>query len=112
MTTRTQPEDYYKIRDRVLELMADQAGKPFDMSNFRKQFCRAADEHGYHPGQEGYLPRFIVVRRWVKDRLPRMMLGPAVLVAKPPVLAPAPRAWRDPGAFDAHLAQLPPSDRD
>lgn len=108
MATRTQPEDYYKIRDRVLELMADQAGRPFDATNFGTQFRKAAIEYGYKPYGDGYLPRFIQVKKWVKNTLPKKPRGGATTA--PP---PTPRAWyRDPDAFDPRLAQLPPSDRE
>lgn len=110
MATRTHPDNYYQIRDRVLELMADQAGRPFDSSNFRNQFRQAAGEHGYRPYGDGYLPRFLKVQEWVKNRLPKMAPKPPTSATKPP--APTPQAWRDPNAFDARLAQLPPSDRD
>lgn len=111
MATRTQPADYYKICDRVLELMADQAGQPFDATNFGTQFRKAAAERGYKPFGDGYLPRFTQVRKWVKAKLPRQTKS-AAPAAKAPVPAPVPQAWRDPNAFDARLAQLPPSDRE
>ncbi len=111
MATRTQPADYYTIRDRVLALMADQAGQPFDASNFRNQFRTAAREHGFWPGKDGYLPRFIKVQGWVKAKLPNQPKSATTAVSSP-APAPAPRAWRDPKAFDPRLAQLPPGDRD
>lgn len=111
MATRTQPKDYYQIRDRVLELMADQAGQPFNSSNFKNQFRQAAGEYGFRPFGDGYLPRFNTVKGWVRAKLPKQP-RPVPSAARSISPSPTPQAWRNPNAFDARLAQLPPSDRD
>lgn len=109
MSKRSHETYIYAVRDHVLSLMADQAGKPFDYTNFRRQFPVAAARLNIYPGREPYQFCFNTVRRMVCRRLPKMLPKPPTVRE---LLPGVPSAWRKSGAFDIKKAQLPPGDRE
>lgn len=106
---RKYAENVYALRDQVMARMADQAGKPFDFTNFRVQFREAAVEQKLFPGQDGYQSSFRAVMRMVSSKLPKMLPKPPTVKE---LLTGVPATWRKPGAFDIKKAQLPPGDRE
>ncbi len=58
------------MRDEIIELMDDQAGQPFDATNYRIQFRKVAAKHRI-PGTS-YLAHFSIIQRMVAERLPKM----------------------------------------
>lgn len=114
MAKHNHPDYVYAVRDHVLVLMADQAGKPFDYANFRRQFPAAAAQLHIYPDHEPYQFCFNAVRGMVCRKLPKMLPKPSS-VKQRVVMAnlPVPGAWRDNRrAWNPRDAQLPPSDRE
>jgi hypothetical protein len=75
---RKHPDYYYTMRDEIIALMDDQAGKPFDVTNYRIQFRKVAAEHKIPP--TSYLAHFEIIKRMVAEKLPRMKPRQAALV--------------------------------
>lgn len=67
---RNHPDYYYTMRDEIVALMDDQAGKPFDTSNFRTQFRKVAAKHNVPA--TSYLAHFEIIKRMVAEKLPKM----------------------------------------
>lgn len=74
---RNHPPEYYAMRDEIIALMDDQAGKPFDASNFRNQFRKVASAHGITG--DCYLSYFGIIRGMVRGKLPKMKPRQATL---------------------------------
>lgn len=72
MPKRTHPDYYYTMRDEIIALMDDQAGQPFDATNYRKQFRTVAIRHKVFPGSDGYAAHFRIIQGMVSQMLPRM----------------------------------------
>lgn len=63
---------YYTMCDEIIALMDDQAGKPFDVINFKRQFRIVAIRHGIPPGSDGYQAHYRIIQGMVARKLPRM----------------------------------------
>lgn len=68
----THPNYYYAMRDEIIALMDDQSGKPFDVTNYRKQFRTVAIRHEIFPGSDSYPTHFRIVQGMVSSKLPKM----------------------------------------
>lgn len=64
------PNYYYSMRDEIIALMDDQAGRPFDATNFRIQFPKVAARHKVPRGT--YWTHFYTIERMVAAKLPKM----------------------------------------
>lgn len=64
------PPEYYVMRDEIIALMEDQAGKPFDASNFRTQFRIVAGRHNVPA--TCYQSYFGIIQGMVRGKLPKM----------------------------------------
>lgn len=69
---RKHPDYYYAMRDETIALMDDQAGKPFDVTNFRKQFRIVANRHGIPPGSDGYQAHYNIIQGMVAGKITNM----------------------------------------
>ena len=69
MPKRAHPEHYYTMRDEIIALMDDQAGQPFDATNYRKQFRIVAIRHKIFPGSDGYAAHYRIIQGMVSQKL-------------------------------------------
>lgn len=72
MPKRSHPDYYYTMCDEIIALMDDQAGKPFDATNYRKQFRTVAIRHKIFPGSTGYPAHFRIIMGLVSQKLTKM----------------------------------------
>lgn len=72
MPERKHPEYYYTMRNEILALMDDQAGRAFDVTNYRKQFRVVAIRHKIFPGSDGYAAHFRIIQGMVSQKLTKM----------------------------------------
>lgn len=70
MRNRKHPDYYYTMRDEIIVLMEDQAGQPFDATNYRIQFRKVAAKH--QVPATSYLAHFSIIKRMVAEKLPKM----------------------------------------
>lgn len=77
---RKHPDYYYTMRDEILVLMDDQAGQPFDATNYRKQFRIVAPKYKVFPGSDGYGAHFRIIMGMVSEKLTRAKPRQVVLV--------------------------------
>lgn len=75
---RNHPDYYYTMRDEIIARMDDQAGQPFDASNYRTQFRKVAAKHQI--SAESYRAHFSIIQRMVAEKLPKMKVRQASLV--------------------------------
>ncbi len=57
------------MRDEIIALMDDQAGQPFDATNYRKQFRIVAIRHKIFPGSDGYAAHYRIIQGMVSQKL-------------------------------------------
>lgn len=70
MPKRNHPDYYYVMRDEIVALMDDQAGKPFDATNYRIQFRKVAARH--HIPSTSYPAHFRIIQGMVSQKLTKM----------------------------------------
>lgn len=69
MTKRKHPAYYYDMYHEIMDLMDDQAGKPFDRTNYARQFHTVAGK--YRIPAASYLATFLIVKDMVRKELPK-----------------------------------------
>ncbi len=72
MPKRAHPDYYYAMRDEIVARMDDQAGLPFDATNYRNQFRVVAIRHKIYPGSDGYGAHFRIIQGMVSQKLTKM----------------------------------------
>jgi len=75
--TLTHPEYYYTMQDEIIALMDDQAGKPFDVTSFKRHFRRVATRHGI--SGDTYQAHYRIIMGMVASKLPKMKPRQATL---------------------------------
>ncbi len=75
---RNHPDHYYVMCDQITELMDEQAGRPLDMTDYRRHFQTVAARH--HIPKGSYCAHFSIIKTMVAGKLRRRRPRQASLI--------------------------------